>query len=121
LRAGDVDLAWAELGVVEEEGGLGGGLLLEGDSRGLDAALLVGLGGEGEGGDLAAARSISLLFYRYARSFDPAGDGQGQGGPTYQNMKKSRTSFSEVSPLMFLTWTVVDMMKCDVFEFVGDV
>ena len=29
---------------------------------------------------------------------------------TYQKLKKSRTSCSVVSPPMFLTWTVVDMI-----------
>jgi hypothetical protein len=64
LGAGDADLARAELGVVEEEGGLGGGLLLKGDSGGLEAALFVGLGSDGEGGDLAAVECVSLLSAR---------------------------------------------------------
>lgn len=40
----DVDLRGTKLGVVEEEGGLGGGLLLEGDGRGLCSAGVAGCG-----------------------------------------------------------------------------
>lgn len=46
----DGDFRGAELGVVEEEGGLGGGFLFKGDGRGLGLAG----GGDGDGGDFAA-------------------------------------------------------------------
>ncbi len=53
---GDGDLGGAELGVVEEEGGLGCGFLLEGYRGGLGGVGVVGLWGHGEGLDFAAGR-----------------------------------------------------------------
>lgn len=50
----DGDVGRAELGVVQEEGGLGGGLLLEGDGRGLCLAL----GLDVEAGNLAAGNAV---------------------------------------------------------------
>jgi hypothetical protein len=52
LGGGDGDLGRAELGVVEEEGGFGGGFFLEGYGCGLGGCG----GGDGEGGDFATGR-----------------------------------------------------------------
>lgn len=53
----DGDVGRAELGVVQEEGGLGGGLLLEGDGRGLGLAL----GLDVEAGNLAAGNAVRYV------------------------------------------------------------
>lgn len=50
----DGDVGRAELGVVQQESGLGGCLLLEGDGRGLGLAL----GLDVEAGDLAAGEAV---------------------------------------------------------------
>lgn len=51
--AGDVDLGRAKLGVVEQKGGLGGGLLLECNGGRLARVCRVGLRSDGEVLDLA--------------------------------------------------------------------
>jgi len=50
-----MDLGRAELSVIEEERGLSGSLFFEGDSGRLGRVGVAGLGGDGEGLDLAAA------------------------------------------------------------------
>lgn len=94
---GDGDVRGAELGVVEEEGGLGGGVLLEGHGGGLGLAFCLDV----EAVDLAAmgGRKVSILV-RGANE-------ERSRGEAYQKLKKSRISLSSVLAEMFLTSTVV--------------
>lgn len=96
----DVHLVCAKLGVIQKEGGFGSGLFLEGHGGGLGSVGLVGVGGHGEVGDLAAVGYVSLAF----------SDMVSEERRAYQKLKKSLTSFSVVWWLMPLTWTVLDMM-----------
>jgi hypothetical protein len=61
LSRGDVDLSRAQLGVVEQEGCLGGSLFFERDGGRLGSGGLAGLGRDGEGLDLAAVIWVSTL------------------------------------------------------------
>jgi hypothetical protein len=95
----DVDLVGSELSVVEEESGLSGSLFFEAHSVRLGGRIL-GVGSDGEVGNLSTRKDVSPMVYR--GSFDHVS--------THQKLKKSLTSFSVVSWLMPLTLTVLDMI-----------
>lgn len=90
-----------KLGVVEEKGCLCGGRLFEGHSGGLGAARV----GYGDVRDFAAREcDISLeQTIKDDRDGTDTLNAVGAERKTYQKLKKSRTSFSLVSELMFLT------------------
>jgi hypothetical protein len=99
--AGDLKVVGAELGVVEEESGLLGSLLLEDDLSGLGLTLL----GDLDIRDLSAG---DMLASNHSKTH--------KVGEAYQKLKKSLISLSLVDGAMFLTLMVdfSDMMD-DVF------